>query len=174
MFSAFAKQVLAFDALPARQYGRIVDHRNRAGPPILGFDASHPDKLLPSGDGFAIVDRVTRADRAHPMIARNGELVEPRLRQCSLYNPTLDLAVEDAPAHRRRPHPPPSERPSRSTMSPISPWHRATSMPSSSSSRSGVTSPREHVSPDRRRPSGSAHRQRRLTGSRAAPATMSS
>jgi predicted N-acetyltransferase YhbS len=47
-------------------------------------------------DGFAIVDRVTRADRPHPMIARNGELVEPRLRQCSLYDPTLDLAVEDA------------------------------------------------------------------------------
>ncbi len=32
-------------------------------------------------DGFAIVDLVTRADRPHPMIARNGELVEPRLRQ---------------------------------------------------------------------------------------------
>ncbi len=47
-------------------------------------------------DGFAIVDRVTRADRPHPMIARNGELVEARLRQCSLYDPTLDLAVEDA------------------------------------------------------------------------------
>ncbi len=47
-------------------------------------------------DGFAIVDRVTRADRPHPMIARNGDLVEPRLRQCSLYDPTLDLAVEDA------------------------------------------------------------------------------
>jgi GNAT superfamily N-acetyltransferase len=30
------------------------------------------------------------------MIARNGEAVEPRLRQCSLYDPTLDLAIEDA------------------------------------------------------------------------------
>jgi len=39
---------------------------------------------------------------------------------------------------------------------------------------SGVTSPREHVSPDRRRPSCSAHSQRRLTGSRVAPARMSS
>jgi predicted N-acetyltransferase YhbS len=47
-------------------------------------------------DGFAIVDRVARADRPHPMIARNGELVEQRLRRCSLYDPTLDLAVEDA------------------------------------------------------------------------------
>ena len=35
-------------------------------------------------EGFAIVDRVTRAGRPHPMIGRNGELVEPRLRQCSL------------------------------------------------------------------------------------------
>lgn len=47
-------------------------------------------------DGFTIVDRVARADRPHPMIARNGEPVELRLRQCSLYDPTLDLAVEDA------------------------------------------------------------------------------
>jgi predicted N-acetyltransferase YhbS len=46
-------------------------------------------------DGFAIVDRVERADSPHPMIARNGELVEQRLRQCSLYDPALDLSVED-------------------------------------------------------------------------------
>jgi predicted N-acetyltransferase YhbS len=47
-------------------------------------------------EGFTIVDRATRADRPHPMVARNGELVERRLRQCSLYDPALDLAVEDA------------------------------------------------------------------------------
>jgi len=47
-------------------------------------------------DGFTVVDRLARADRPHPMIARNGELVEARLRQCSLYDPSLDLAVEDA------------------------------------------------------------------------------
>ena len=47
-------------------------------------------------EGFTIADRVTRADRPHPMIARNGEAVEARLRQCSLYDPQLDLAVEDA------------------------------------------------------------------------------
>jgi predicted N-acetyltransferase YhbS len=46
-------------------------------------------------DGFAMVDRSTSAD-PHPMIARNGALVERRLRQCSLYDPTLDLAIEDA------------------------------------------------------------------------------
>jgi predicted N-acetyltransferase YhbS len=56
-----------------------------------------PDQRAPitSVDGFAIGDRVSRADRPHPMIARNGELVETRLRQCSLYDPSLDLAVED-------------------------------------------------------------------------------
>jgi predicted N-acetyltransferase YhbS len=47
-------------------------------------------------DGYAIVDRVARADRPHPMIRRNGELVQTRLRQGSLYDPSLDLAVEDA------------------------------------------------------------------------------
>lgn len=47
-------------------------------------------------DGFTIVDRLARQSRPHPMIARNGELVEERLRQCSLYDPRLDLAVEDA------------------------------------------------------------------------------
>jgi predicted N-acetyltransferase YhbS len=47
-------------------------------------------------DGFAIVDRVARAEHPHAMVARNGELVEQRLRQCSLYDPSLDLAVEDA------------------------------------------------------------------------------
>jgi predicted N-acetyltransferase YhbS len=45
-------------------------------------------------DGFTVVDRVMRADRPHPMIARNGEAVEQRLRECSLYDPALDLAVE--------------------------------------------------------------------------------
>ena len=45
-------------------------------------------------DGFTIVDRSTRTDRPHPMITRNGGAVERRLGQCSLYDPTLDLAVE--------------------------------------------------------------------------------
>jgi predicted N-acetyltransferase YhbS len=58
------------------------------------MDAHHRPPVA-QVDGFAIVDRVARADLPHPMIARNGELVEPRLRQCSLYDPTLDLAVED-------------------------------------------------------------------------------
>jgi GNAT superfamily N-acetyltransferase len=59
------------------------------------MDADHRPPVT-QVNGFAIVDRVARADRPHPMIVRNGELVEQRLQQCSLYDPTLDLAVEDA------------------------------------------------------------------------------
>jgi predicted N-acetyltransferase YhbS len=44
-------------------------------------------------DGFALVDR-ERATGPHPMRRRNGEGVEARLRQCSLYDPGLDLAIE--------------------------------------------------------------------------------
>lgn len=46
-------------------------------------------------DGFVIVDRSTSSASPHPMIPRNDESVEQRLRQCSLYDPTLDLAVVD-------------------------------------------------------------------------------
>jgi GNAT superfamily N-acetyltransferase len=56
----------------------------------------HQRAPITNVDGFTIVDRVTRADRSHPMIPRNGGAVEERLRQCSLYDPALDLAVEDA------------------------------------------------------------------------------
>ena len=59
------------------------------------MDAADRPSVAPV-DGFAIVDRVERSGRPHPMIARNGEPVEARLGQCSLYEPTLDLAVEDA------------------------------------------------------------------------------
>jgi predicted N-acetyltransferase YhbS len=47
-------------------------------------------------DGYRLVDRAARgADAApeHPMVARNGPDVEARLRQTSLYDPRLDLAV---------------------------------------------------------------------------------
>jgi GNAT superfamily N-acetyltransferase len=45
-------------------------------------------------EGFRLVDRAQSADRPHPMQGRNGGDVEGRLRQCSLYDPELDLAVE--------------------------------------------------------------------------------
>jgi ribosomal protein S18 acetylase RimI-like enzyme len=50
-----------------------------------------PDVPVPKG--FVIVDRVG-ATTPHPMRARNGDAVEERLRECSLYDPALDLSVE--------------------------------------------------------------------------------
>jgi predicted N-acetyltransferase YhbS len=63
-----------------------------SGTTWMGADQRPPVTQV---DGFRVVDRSARAGRPHPMTARNGELVEERLRQCSLYDPTLDLAVED-------------------------------------------------------------------------------
>ncbi|HWL34512.1 MAG TPA: GNAT family N-acetyltransferase [Gaiellaceae bacterium] len=52
---------------------------------------------LPDADdlpeGFVLVNRV-QATGQHPMRNRSGHGVEARLRQCSLYDPALDLAVE--------------------------------------------------------------------------------
>lgn len=42
--------------------------------------------------GYALVPRPEQTG-PHPMIGRNGAEVEPRLRQCPLYDPGLDLAV---------------------------------------------------------------------------------
>ncbi len=39
VFSAFADQLLAFDATAAVEYAGLVDSRERAGAPIDGFDA---------------------------------------------------------------------------------------------------------------------------------------
>jgi len=50
------------------------------------------DDPLPFPDGYALVPRPDQ-DGPHPMIRRNGAEVEARLRQCSLYDPDLDLAV---------------------------------------------------------------------------------
>lgn len=52
--------------------------------------------VAPLPRGYQLVDRAVRgADIApeHPMVARNGPDIETRLRQTSLYNPELDLAV---------------------------------------------------------------------------------
>jgi len=45
-------------------------------------------------EGFRLVDRADGAGRPHPMRARSGDDIEVRLRECSLYDPALDLAVQ--------------------------------------------------------------------------------
>jgi toxin FitB len=39
VFGAFADQVLAFDLAAAREYALVVNHRERLGMPVEGFDA---------------------------------------------------------------------------------------------------------------------------------------
>ncbi len=53
-------------------------------------------ELAPLPEGFVFVDRTQETSAPHPMQRRSGEEVEARLRQCSLYEPALDLAVEAA------------------------------------------------------------------------------
>jgi ribosomal protein S18 acetylase RimI-like enzyme len=60
------------------------------------MDADERPEVAALPEGFALVDRATAATRPHPMRRRNGDGVEARLRQCSLYDPALDLAVEAA------------------------------------------------------------------------------
>jgi GNAT superfamily N-acetyltransferase len=60
------------------------------------MDAEERPDVTPLPEGFVLVDRALETTRPHPMRHRNGEAVEARLRQCSLYDPALDLAAETA------------------------------------------------------------------------------
>jgi predicted N-acetyltransferase YhbS len=56
------------------------------------LDAADRPAPRPFPAGYALVPRPEQ-DGPHPMINRNGAEVERRLRECSLYDPGLDLAV---------------------------------------------------------------------------------
>lgn len=58
------------------------------------MDAGDRPAVAAVPSGYRVVDRTVRPEGPHPMAARNGDQVEQRLRQVSLYDPTLDLAVE--------------------------------------------------------------------------------
>jgi GNAT superfamily N-acetyltransferase len=60
------------------------------------MDAGERARVTPLPEGFVLVDRAVKTAKPHPMRHRNGEHVEARLRQCSLYDPALDLAAETA------------------------------------------------------------------------------
>ena len=65
------------------------------------MSAEDRPEVAPLPDGFVLVDRAREtttphATTSHPMQKRSGGEVETRLRQCSLYDPALDLAVRDA------------------------------------------------------------------------------
>jgi ribosomal protein S18 acetylase RimI-like enzyme len=70
--------------------GFVADHE-RSG--ICWMDLASRPAVRAVPEGFAIVDR-TNATTPHPLRERNGDGVEARLPQCSLYNPALDLGIE--------------------------------------------------------------------------------
>ena len=47
----------------------------------------------PLADGYQILARADDRSRPHPMVGRNGVSIEDGLRECSLYDPSLDLHV---------------------------------------------------------------------------------
>jgi ribosomal protein S18 acetylase RimI-like enzyme len=55
--------------------------------------AARREPRHPLPDGYRIVTRAEHRTGPHPMIGRNGPQIEDGLRQCSLYDPQLDLAV---------------------------------------------------------------------------------
>lgn len=75
------------------ELGFVADESDRGG--ITWMDAADRPAASPLPDGFSLVDRA-QATGPHPMRHRNGEHVERRLRETSLYDPALDLAVETA------------------------------------------------------------------------------
>lgn len=75
------------------ELGFVADAEDRGG--VTWMDAADRPAVSPLPEGFALVAREA-ARGSHPMRHRNGEEVEARLRECSLYDPALDLAVETA------------------------------------------------------------------------------
>jgi ribosomal protein S18 acetylase RimI-like enzyme len=72
--------------------GFVADDDDRSG--ITWMEAQERPGVAALPEGFVLVDRAQETTKPHPMRRRSGEEVEARLRQCSLYDPALDLAVE--------------------------------------------------------------------------------
>jgi ribosomal protein S18 acetylase RimI-like enzyme len=74
--------------------GFVADGDDRSGSTWRNAEDRPAVAAVP--EGFVLVDRAQEPTKPHPMRPRNGDAVEARLRQCSLYDPALDLAVEAA------------------------------------------------------------------------------
>ena len=72
--------------------GFVADDGDTFG--VTWMNAEERPRVAALPEGFTLVDRAEATGRQHPMVRRSGEAVEERLRQCSLYYPALDLAVE--------------------------------------------------------------------------------
>ena len=60
---------------------------------IMWMDAADCPAAVPVPEGYRVADRSSHATASHPMATRNGDEVETRLQECSLYDPELHLAV---------------------------------------------------------------------------------
>ena len=93
-----AVEVLArdddFELLGLLAGAGFVAGDDRSG--ITWMDTQDRPEVAALPDGFVLVDRAQETTKPHPMRRRSGDGVEARLRQCSLYDPALDLAVEAA------------------------------------------------------------------------------
>ena len=58
------------------------------------LDATNRPPVTDVATGYRLRSRAEAHDRPHHMIPRNGEHVERHLRECSLYDPSLDLFIE--------------------------------------------------------------------------------
>lgn len=72
--------------------GLSPDYRDNTG----WMDAADRPATLTLADGFVLSDRTQHLDVPHHMRDRNGDSVQQRLEQCSLYDAGLDLVVETA------------------------------------------------------------------------------
>jgi len=57
------------------------------------MDAEERPAVAPFPSGLTLSDRTRQGWLPHPLRTRNGSAVQARLRQCSLYDPSLDLAI---------------------------------------------------------------------------------
>ncbi|HEX9378198.1 MAG TPA: GNAT family N-acetyltransferase [Gaiellaceae bacterium] len=72
----------------------FVSDNDQSG--ITWMNAEDRPDVAALPEGFVLADRANETTRPHPMRRRSGDDVEARLRQCSLYDPALDVAVEAA------------------------------------------------------------------------------
>jgi len=77
-------------AAAARRSGLTPGYRDSTG----WMDAADRPAVSAPADGFILVDRTQRLEVPHHMRYRSGDMVSQRLKQCSLYDPGLDLVVE--------------------------------------------------------------------------------
>jgi predicted N-acetyltransferase YhbS len=60
------------------------------------LDAADRPQISDLASGYRLLSRADESSTPHHMIKRSGEYVAERLKECSLYDPSMDLFVEDA------------------------------------------------------------------------------